>query len=357
MKKKYSHIQSSTQSHERLGFGPTCSAVCGGACNTKWNAAFLAMIMAAFMAVIIAVPGATLVHAAGQLAARTVPDGTAVQDDLQARIAERLSATGAEFGFAYRDLETGAGILLSPDTEFHAASMMKVPVMVRLYRMADEGSLDLDAPLPVRNEFISIYDGSAYALTWDDDSDSTLYARTGEAVPTRELIDLMIKRSSNLATNILIELADPDSIVTMLEDFGAQGMKVLRGVEDIPAYRHEMNNTTSARGLLELYTALGRGTAASPASTREMLDILLRQEFNEMIPAGIPADVPVAHKTGWIPEIDHDGGIVFPPGGSPYVLVILTRGVEDTAVTRRAGADVSRMIWESRTVAGTAQPE
>jgi beta-lactamase class A len=286
-----------------------------------------------------------------------VPDGTAVQDDLQARIAERLSATGAEFGFAYRDLETGAGILLSPDTEFHAASMMKVPVMVRLYRMADEGSLDLDAPLPVRNEFTSIYDGSAYSLTWDDDSDSTLYARTGDAIPTRELIDLMISRSSNLATNILIELADPDSIAAMLADFGAQGMKVLRGVEDIPAYRHGMNNTTSARGLLELYTALGRGNAASPASTREMLDILLGQEFNDAIPAGLPADVRVAHKTGWIPEIDHDGGIVFPPVGSPYVLVILTRGVEDSAVTRRAAADVSRMIWESRTVAGTARPE
>jgi beta-lactamase class A len=353
VKKKYSHIQGSAQSHERLGFGAACRAVCGLACNTKWSAAFIA----AFIAVIIAVPGATFLHAAGQLAARTVSDGTTVQDDLQARIAERLSATGAEFGFAYRDLETGAGILLSPDTEFHAASMMKVPVMVRLYRMADEGSLDLDAPLPVRNEFTSIYDGSAYALTWDDDSDSTLYARTGDAIPTRELIDLMISRSSNLATNILIELADPDSIAVMLEGFGAQGMKVLRGVEDTPAYRHGMNNTTSARGLLELYTALGRGTAASQASTREMLDILSRQEFNEMIPAGLPADVPVAHKTGWITEIDHDGGIVLPPGGSPYVLVILTRGVEDTAVTRRAGADVSRMIWESRTAAGTARPE
>ncbi|MBK5097718.1 MAG: serine hydrolase [Gemmatimonadetes bacterium] len=265
-----------------------------------------------------------------------------------------MSATGAEYGFAYRDLETGAEILLGPDTEFHAASMMKVPVMVRLYRMADAGTLDLDAPLPVRNEFTSIYDGSTYPLTWDDDSDSTLYALTGTAVPTRELIDLMITRSSNLATNILIELADPDSIAAMLEEFGAQGMKVLRGVEDIPAYRHGMNNTTSARGLLELYTALGRGTAASPASTRAMLDILLGQEFNDAIPAGLPAGVPVAHKTGWITEIDHDGGLVFPTVGSPYVLVILTRGVEDEAVTRRAAADVSRMIWESRTAAGSA---
>ncbi len=349
MNRKYSHIRRNAQSPESLRFGATPSGVCSSTCG----AVFIAVIIV----VIVAIPGDTLLGTAGQLAARTPGDGTAVQEDVAARIAERLSATGAEFGFAYRDLETGAEILLSPDTEFHAASMMKVPVMVRLYRMADEGSLDLDAPLPVRNEFTSLYDGSTYSLTWDDDSDSTLYARTGDAIPTRELIDLMIERSSNLATNILIELADPDSIAAMLESFGAQGMKVLRGVEDTPAYRHGMNNTTSARGLLELYTALGRGTAASPASTREMLDILLGQEFNEMIPAGLPADVPVAHKTGWITEIDHDGGIVLPPGGSPYVLVILTRGVEDTSGTRRAGADVSRMIWKSRTATGTARPE
>ena len=296
-------------------------------------------------------------YTAGELSAQTVPVQNALTEELAARIAERLSATGAEYGFAYRDLETGAEILLGPDTEFHAASMMKVPVMVRLYRMADAGTLDLDAPLPVRNEFTSIYDGSTYPLTWDDDSDSTLYALTGTAVPTRELIDLMITRSSNLATNILIELADPDSIAAMLEGFGAQGMKVVRGVEDTPAYRHGLNNTTSARGLLELYTALGRGTAASPASTRAMLDVLLGQEFNDAIPAGLPAGVPVAHKTGWITEIDHDGGIVFPSVGSPYVLVILTRGVEDEAVTRRAAADVSRMIWESRTAAEAEHPE
>ena len=329
---QYSHIPSGTQTP-----GPRKSVAHPGAVRG--------------VAVVVALCLSCL-YTAGRLSAQTAQEGTDSLEELASQVAERLSATGAEYGFAYRDLETGAEILLGPETEFHAASMMKVPVMVRLYRMADAGTLDLDAPLPVRNEFTSIYDGSTYSLTWDDDSDSTLYALTDDAIPTRELIDLMIKRSSNLATNILIELADPDSIAVMLEEFGAQGMKVLRGVEDTPAYRHGMNNTTNARGLLELYTALGRGTAASPASTQAMLDILLGQEFNDAIPAGLPAGVPVAHKTGWITEIDHDGGIVFPPAGSPYVLVILTRGVEDEAVTRRAAADVSRMVWESTTAAG-----
>lgn len=263
-------------------------------------------------------------------------------------IESRMDETGAEFAVAYRDLESGEQILLHPDLEFHAASMMKVPVMVRLYRMAESGQLSLDAPVPVRNDFTSILDGSDYSLSPEDDSDSTLYRRIGSDATVRELVDRMITRSSNLATNLLIEIADPDSIAVLLESVGASGMRVLRGVEDIPAYRAGMNNTTTARGLLQLYTALGIGELAGPVETREMIDILLEQEFNDAIPAGLPPGVPVAHKTGWITAVDHDGGIVLPAGESPYVLVILTRGVEDERVTRQAAADVSRRIWEYR---------
>lgn len=270
------------------------------------------------------------------------------RESLEPAISERLSETGAEFSVAYRDLESFDEILINPDAEFHAASMMKVPVMVRLHRMADAGHFDLDATIPVRNEFTSIHDGSSYRLTPADDSDSTLYARVGAEASARELIELMIARSSNLATNILIEHADPDSIRSMLAGFGAGGMKVLRGVEDIPAYEAGLSNTTTARALLELFTALARGQAASPGATSEMIGTLLRQEFKDGIPAGLPAGTAVAHKTGWITAVDHDGGIVMPAGRSTYVLVILTSGVEDETVTRTATADVSRMIWEAR---------
>jgi beta-lactamase class A len=162
----------------------------------------------------------------------------------------------------------------------------------------------------------------------------------------------MIARSSNLATNILIELAGPEEIRAMLAELGASGISVLRGVEDIPAYRHGLNNTTTARGLLELFSMIGRGEAAGPDATREMVDILLAQEYRDGIPAGLPAGVPVAHKTGWITAIDHDGGIVYPPGESAYVLVVLTRGVEETEVTRAAIADVSRLVWKWRSAGG-----
>lgn len=272
-------------------------------------------------------------------------------------IIERMAETGADYGIAYRDLQTGEELLLNPDAEFHAASMMKVPVMMRVYRMADWGQIDLDAPLRVRNEFTSIYDGSTYSLSAEDDSDSTLYERVGSEVPVRELVDRMISRSSNLATNLLIELADPDSIAPMLASLEADGMKVLRGVEDIPAYRNGLNNTTTARGLLELFSKLALGMTAMPGSTSDMMQHLLRQEFNDAIPAGLPEGTPVAHKTGWITGVDHDGGIIMPAGRTTYVLVILTSGVEDETVTRAAAADVSRMIWEARLAAEEAARE
>ena len=291
---------------------------------------------------------------------RTESPGTESTDtrvDMASAIDDRLAETGADFAVAYRDLQTGDELLINPDVEFHAASMMKVPVMLRLYRMADWGQIDLDTPIEVKNEFTSIYDGSSYSLSADEDSDSTLYSLVGSEVTIRDLMDRMITRSSNLATNILIELADPDSIAPMLASLRADGMKVLRGVEDIPAYRNGLNNTTSARGLLQLFSALALGRAATPNATGEMVMALLRQEFNDAIPAGLPEGTPVAHKTGWITAVDHDGGIVMPAGRTTYVLVILTSGVEDETVTRTATAEVSRIIWEARLAAEEASQE
>ena len=270
-------------------------------------------------------------------------------DTLAERIDARLREAGLEeYGIAYRDLGSGRDILLNPDAEFHAASTMKVPIMARLFRMAERGELSLDDSLRVTNRFTSIYDSSSYRLSREDDSDPGLYEKVGDRVPIRELVRRMIARSSNLATNELIRLADAGATRAMLEGIGAGGLRVLRGVEDIPAYRHGMNNTTTARALMELLSALARGDLAGPEATREMMSILEAQHFNDGIPAGLPDTVDVAHKTGWITGIVHDAAVVDPPGAAPYVLVVLTRGDVEAERARRAVADVSRMIWDAR---------
>jgi beta-lactamase class A len=227
----------------------------------------------------------------------------------------------------------------------HAASTMKVPVMLELFRRADAGELRMDEPVPVSNGFRSIADGSTYTLSRSDDGDTTLYSRVGQRVPVRELVERMITRSSNLATNLLIDRADPRRIATTLAGLGASEMKVLRGVEDGPAFRAGMNNATTAYGLMRVMEAIAGGRAASRRSTDEMLAILGRQEFREMIPAGLPAGVRSANKTGNITRIAHDAAIVFPDGRAPYVLVVLTRGFARDTVAAAAGRDISAAVY------------
>jgi beta-lactamase class A len=222
---------------------------------------------------------------------------------------------------------------------------MKVPVMVELFRRAAKGSFRMDQGLLLVNHFASIVDGSPYALDKGSDSDSTLYARIGDRVRVDSLLRLMITRSSNLATNTLIALVGAEAVTQTMRGLGASRIQVLRGVEDGKAFDKGLNNTATARDLAIILRAIQEGKAAPPAATREMLSILLAQEFNERIPAGLPPGVRVAHKTGDITAIAHDAAIVYPPGRKPYVLVVLTRGIRDSKRSDSLIADLSAMIY------------
>jgi beta-lactamase class A len=263
------------------------------------------------------------------------------------RIVAELPGDTLEVSVALVDLQTGDSLLVDAHERMHAASTMKVPVMLELFRRADAGELALDGPVEVRNTFRSIADGSAYTLSAAADSDTEIYARLGQKLTVRELVERMITRSSNLATNLLIDLAEPARIAATLASLGASETVVLRGVEDGPAFRAGMNNTTTAYGLMKTLQGIAAGRAASPKATEEMLAILGRQEFREMIPAGLPAGVRVANKTGWITGINHDAAVVLPEGRRPYVLVVLTRGFQDQELARRTAVEVSRRSWQA----------
>lgn len=279
--------------------------------------------------------------------ARSCSVAASTPNDLEKRIGELIRASGAEtVAVAYYDLGTGRELLINPDTNFHAASTMKVPVMMEIFRDAEAGKLSLDARLAINNDFKSIVDGSHYSLTADSDSEQSLYGRAGQTETVRELMRLMITVSSNFATNMLIERVTPERVMDLMRSIGANNIRVLRGVEDGKAFEKGLNNTTTARDLMIILRRIAERRAVSEKASDEMIKIMLDQKFNEGIPAGLPRDVRVSHKTGSITKINHDAAIVYPPNRKPYVLVVLTRGIEDEKRAHKLIADISRVVYQ-----------
>jgi beta-lactamase class A len=282
------------------------------------------------------------------LLAQQAPAATTLS--LDARLQQLIRASGAEVAVAFRTLDGRNEVLIEPDKIFHAASTMKIPVMIDLYRQAKEGTLALSDPLAIRNEFRSVVDGTPYTLDEGDDSDKDVYAATGKTLTLSQLCEAMITVSSNFAANLLIEKLGVGNIRRTVSQLGADvkgGMQVLRGVEDSKAFERGLNNSTTARGLLILLEKLARGEAVDAVSDRAMVQMLKRQKFRDAIPAGVPPGTAVAHKTGNITGIHHDAAIVYGP--RPYVLVLLVRGIKDPKQSAALMAALSRVVYEAAT--------
>jgi beta-lactamase class A len=262
---------------------------------------------------------------------------------LKARVQKLIAASGAEVAVAFRTLDGTQALLLDPNKPFHAASTMKVPVMIELYRQAEAGRLKLDERLPIRNEFHSIVDGSVYQLSVGDDSDTEVYKAVGKTMTLGELCEAMITVSSNFAANLLIERLGVDNIKATVTRLGADGMHVLRGVEDQKAFDKGLNNSTTAGALATLMEKIATGKAVSAKADAEMVAVLKRQKFHDAIPSGLPDGTVVAHKTGNITKIHHDAAIVYGP--HPYVLVVLVRGITEQKESAALMAAISREIW------------
>jgi beta-lactamase class A len=281
--------------------------------------------------------------AVGRVEAQIAPASLgSLRDVITTRIARD---SGAIVGVAYVDLQTGDKLSIAADSSFHAASTMKVPVMIEVLRRAQQGAFSLDQGILLINQFRSIADGSPFSLDPKEDGDTTLYGKIGERVTVREMLQLMIVRSSNLATNQLIELVGAKNVTAGAVGLGAAHTRVLRGVEDQKAFDAGMINSITAGDLATLLDAIENGKVLSAESSALMRDILLAQEFNEKIPAGLPPGTRVAHKTGEITAVSHDAAIVYPAGRKPYVLVVLTRGLRDGKQSSALIADISRFVY------------
>jgi beta-lactamase class A len=283
--------------------------------------------------------------AAPGAATEAIAASATIDPKVAAAIQARVAKSGADVGIAFETLDGQLTWFSRGDDVFHAASTMKIPVMIELFQQMREGKVKITDSLPIKNEFHSLVDGSIFTLKPDDDSETDLYKAAGQTRTLGQLCEMMITASSNLATNLLIQKLGIDNIRATVTSLHADGMDIKRGVEDQRAFDKGLNNTTTARGLATLLVAIANVKAVDAESSAQMSEILMRQKFNEGIPAGVPPGIVVAHKTGEITKIHHDAGIVY--AGRPFVIVVLVRGIGDFKQSSALIADVTRELYQA----------
>jgi beta-lactamase class A len=247
-----------------------------------------------------------------------------------------------DLAVGFYDYESSVQYCYNADSWFHAASTMKLAILLGLFREIERGNLTVDSPVHVRNRFTSIVNREPYQIDVGD-GDTAVYKSIGRNMPVRELAYWMITTSSNLATNVLVEILGVETIQRALEELEIPGLRVIRGVEDTAAYDAGLNNEVTANGLLKLLRVIAEKKAFSRESSEQMLEIMLDQRYKSGIPAGLPGEAKIAHKTGNISTVHHDAGIVFLEDRKPYVLVVLTRFSPQVG-RGKAVAEISREV-------------
>jgi beta-lactamase class A len=252
------------------------------------------------------------------------------------------------YAVALRDYETGFRFAINADRRFHAASTIKVAILLAIGKAIDDGRIRPDDTLHIRNRFLSAIDRTPFRIDAETDGYPQLHRLVGRTAKISDLAEWMIVASSNLATNLLLDYLTVEEAQRVLREAGVNGVDLRRGVDDSKAHDRNFNNETTANGLLDLFSTL-RGDFLSKASRDRAINILLQQRFNSMIPAPLPAHASVAHKTGEISTACHDAGIVYLPEREPYILVVLTEVAADTNGRREAIAKISEAVFQCLT--------
>lgn len=268
--------------------------------------------------------------------------------ELQREIEKIEKESGAKaIAVALHDLETGLELQDHADRWFHAASTIKVPILLGAFAAIDRGDLLPHSRVHVRNRFLSVVEDIPFRVESSRDANSAVHNAIGKMMRVDELAYHMITTSSNLATNLLMGVIGSDAVNKTLRELDVEdGIELRRGVEDELAFDKRINNMVTANGLLRILVMLAEGRAFSPALSRRMMDILHGQEFNQGIPALLPKGTRVAHKTGEISTVAHDAGVVYLPKRKPYVLVILTEWDPAASGRSRTIAAISHAIYQ-----------
>ena len=261
------------------------------------------------------------------------------------RIERKSGARALAVGLC--DLESGATLGYHASRWFHAASTIKIAILLGVFAAIHKGRLQAQSRVHVRNRFFSAYDGSPFRVAADRDANAAVQDAIGKTMRVSELAHHMIATSSNLATNLLLDLVGISLVQDTLAELKLdEGIDVCRGVEDEVAYERGITNRVTADGLVALLRLIAEERAFTRDLSRQMVDILHAQEFKSGIPARLPKHARVAHKTGEISTVAHDAGIVYLPERAPYILAVLSEWDAEATGRSQVIADVSHAVYD-----------
>lgn len=269
-----------------------------------------------------------------------------------ADLAERVHPL-PDLQVSYQVRDRGTVLAERASTHQHyAASTMKLPLVLAAYRRRDAGTLDLDSMLTVHNRFTSRAGGD-FGVEESEDSDPQVWAAMGTEVSLRWLCRRSIIRSSNLATNLVLEAVGLAAVTETIEVCGADGIRFARGIGDFAAQSLGVGNRVTVAGLNTLLLALADGTAAEPGTCAEVLQVLADNEIDTDVRGGLPAGVWVAHKNGWVSDAVLDAALVRPAAGGDrsgeFALSAAVSGRLDNEHPHRLIQSLASTVWRART--------
>jgi len=241
-------------------------------------------------------------------------------------------------------------VSIEPDARHYSASIMKLPILIAVHRLAERGDLDLGRPVRVHDEFASQLPGHTFTMDQEEDSDPATWSALGTDVPLGDLVERMVTVSGNLATNVVLDEVGTGEVAAVLADAGCSELTtIVRGIEDYPARDSGTDNLITADDMARLVVALAEGRLAGPDASAACEHTLQAQEYRNGIPAGLPDGLVIGNKTGWISSVNHDVALVRAPDLPPVGLAVLV-SAPGSEEEREAGiARIAAAAWEEIT--------
>ncbi|MPZ15849.1 MAG: hypothetical protein GEU73_15745 [Chloroflexi bacterium] len=251
---------------------------------------------------------------------RYIPTPLVPDNELAADVVQRIAGLSGQVGVAIKELDTGRGTSIDPDGEYEAASLYKLPVMYEVFKQRELGALAFDESLVFTQRYVD----------WDL---GTLDRPVDSTITIDEALEQMITISDNSSA---VLLTDRVGALNINRDLLGLGLAHTRLVTDDLAM--------SPGDALTLLEMIARGHAVNPAASAEMVDVMARQRVNDRLPLLLPDSTVVAHKTGNLPGVVNDVGIVYTPE-TTFIIAVLIDGTANEQAAAEAIADLALIAY------------